>query len=203
MNSRVQAGDPQSGLVSIRRSRSVGGIEVWGAWGASDENNGRLSREMASAAVFITPGICSAEKLNPKKAQKKEKQRSRCMSEGSFAVLLLRTATTAMLSEWKQTCLPVHRSPQTAAANTTGTSSLAEMCTSCQSSGHSTWNQPTFSTTAPQPNVPDASENTWLDAVAKGKKEVPFQCWRRHLHHAISALAPADKWTWWWGDFRP
>ena len=136
MNSRVQAGDPQSGLVPIRRSRSVGGIEVWGAWEASNENNGRLSREMASAVVFITSGICSAEKWNPKKTQKKEKQRSRCMSKGAFAVLFLRTATTAMLSEWKQTCLPVHRSPQTAAANTTGTSSLAEMCRNGQKCAH-------------------------------------------------------------------
>ncbi len=77
---------------------------------------------------------------------------------GDLEDLRCSTATTAMLSEWKQMRLPDHCGPHIAAAIVTGTSSFTEMSTDRQSAGHGTWNQPMFSAIAPQPQIPEASE---------------------------------------------
>lgn len=66
----------------------------------------------------------------------KEKHRSRCIISGDFVVLLWRTATTAVLSEWKRMCFPTQRPPHRAAAATTGTNSFVEMSISSHPAGH-------------------------------------------------------------------
>ena len=73
-----------------------------------------LSREIASAAEFWTPGICLAH-------------RSWCARVWSWEDPEFTDATTAWLSDRNRTRLPAYWGPQTAAAITMGTSSFAAM----------------------------------------------------------------------------
>ena len=105
----------------------------------------------------------------------------------SLAERLDRIDTTAILSEWKQTCRPSHALPHRAAATTTGTISFVAMLLSIHSLRHWNWNHPSCVSNAPQPNRPEASENTWTEGVGGGKKDEPFHPWRKQSHHCKSA----------------
>ena len=92
------------------------------------------------------------------KGTEEDTQRNKCMRGGDLADLRCNTATTAMLSEWKQMCLPDHCGPHRPAAIATGTSSLTDISTSSHSWVQGTWNQPIVSAMVPQPQLPDVSE---------------------------------------------
>lgn len=64
VNSLVQAGEPQSGLVAINSSDRDGRRANCGAWGTREENAGMLLHDNASAAVFNAPKTCTHEKWN-------------------------------------------------------------------------------------------------------------------------------------------
>ena len=59
VNNCVQAFDPQSGRDVTRNSTRISGIVNCGTWGTREKNRGRLFRDSASAATFITPGMCT------------------------------------------------------------------------------------------------------------------------------------------------
>ena len=112
----------------------------------------------------------------------------RCITNASLVVLERRRSTT-MLSELKHMHFPVHCSPHSAAAITTGSSSLAVMWVSLHLSGHCTWNQPYGIEKPPHPKQPEASDVTCIDATGAGKKDLPFPSLKNIPHHLISALA--------------
>ena len=121
----------------------------------------------------------------------------KCAWVGGLVVRDLRRLTTAMLSDPKWIFLQDHRGPHTAAEITIGTSSFVVIWIACQSSGHRSWNQPWGWANAPQPNIPEASENTSVETSVTGKSEVPFQSCKKVHHHIRSALAPALRRRWW------
>ena len=91
------------------------------------------------------------------------------------------------------------RVPQSAAATTTGMSSLTLMSTVLQSGGHCNWNHPAVWTNAPQPQDLDVSKYTSTRGAGRGSIKVPFQSCNKRCHHCRSALVTALRRIKWWG----
>ena len=145
--------------------------------------------------------MCRARMAIRKCAVKKCKHRNRCMRRGSRAKPDERAQTTAMLSENAWTVDDLQPGPQTATARTTGTISLAAMWIWCHDSGHWTLNQGRSSLRAPQPQVPDASDQKECAACCGGKMVLPFHCGRKHDHHWMSDWNCLFRRTWWCWHF--
>jgi len=78
-----------------------------------------------SAMVLFFPGKCSATTLMSKWATKNHMHRSRCITTASLHNPLLMAVTTLRLSLFTKTSLRASWCPQTAIANTMGTSSFS------------------------------------------------------------------------------
>ena len=133
--------------------------EMGEACGLREKKAFNLLRDSASAETFCTPGRCLAVTFRSKTADRKAKERNRCIRDGSRAEPLLTAATTDTLSHMQYTCFPAQCMPQSATAITMGTSSLGAMDVSAQSLGYCVWNH-RFLWMAPQPHEPDASDTT-------------------------------------------
>ena len=159
MNRFVQSCESQSGSCVINSLISgegmVDGLVL--ACGYKERKSGRRLRDRASAKVFCLPGICLAITLKWKRAEKKNRQRIKCMMSGSLLYPLLRTSTTAMLSQCASIVFLDHSPPHIAAARTIGINSFLVMFAFSIPAGHWYWNH-RVPIKAPQPHWPEASD---------------------------------------------
>ena len=142
LKSRFQLGDVHRSVwfrtSSCRQSGTPAGTGV--ACGVEAKNTGRLLRDSASAAVFLTPAICFAVMPMLCTAHRNAKIRSNLKSLGSRAEPLFTAYTTAILSQRHWTCLPLHKGPHNANATTMGTNSFGLIGVPRQAIGHDSWN---------------------------------------------------------------
>ena len=97
----LQVGDVQSGRSVTSSCRIGAGMSVGAscAEGAACRNTCMRLREIASANVFSSPGMCSAHSTISHSATKKYRLLSKCITSGCLLVLALNTCTTAMFRE--------------------------------------------------------------------------------------------------------
>ena len=94
-----------------------------------------------------------------------------------------------------------HWLPHIAQARTTGTNSFTIMFTDSHSKGHCPCNHK-LPQSAPQPNVPDASVNTFMDGTTccvRLRNVIPFQESTKVDHQAKSDRRFTLRRMWWWG----
>ena len=151
------------------------------------------SRESASAIVFSEPGRWTQWIVNWRRASIKNRHRRRCIISALRLDRHASADTTAWLSQRHVTSSPRHLVPQTAAANTTGRSSLTAIEVELELASHGNWNQ-WVSQRAPHPHEPDASVARFIrrpsSVLLRGKKPMPFHSTINVRHQAISDLNP-------------
>jgi len=74
-------------------------MENCGVWGAREKNKGKLLREIASFCIPHSWHVLRREMEMKVCMHCRRKACCRCISKGDLAVLVLRSTTTAMLSE--------------------------------------------------------------------------------------------------------
>lgn len=109
-----------------------------------------------------------------------------CISWLSWAVQVLRTWTTAMLSQWQHTCWPLlHIGPHITATAIIGISSFIAMIKSADVVDQHIWNH-RFLNHALHPHALETSNANSKAASGGGKYDMAFQELTNVLHHNSS-----------------
>ena len=133
-----QSTDIQSGCLWTSRSHNSGDTlsSIHSAAGTDCRRTCILFRDIASAAVFRIPGICTALNAISWIAMKKCKHLNKCIISLTLLDFDLRMSITARLSHKTWICWWAHDGPHTAHAITIGNSSFSAILFDSHSFNH-------------------------------------------------------------------
>jgi len=110
--------------------------------------------------MLSEPGMCTALRRKSTMAWKRARHFRRWAARGFWACRELTWVTARALSEWQRISLPAQYLPQTPAAATIGNNSLRAIEERGVSLSQGNWNQNGGAQAPPQPQDPDASQNS-------------------------------------------
>lgn len=130
---------PKSQSVGCATTNSCRGSGIAGACTTCEWNRAFWLQERASAGPLSLPAICKAENWKVCSTANRWKPLKSCMTSDSVFLFRWIIFTNAALSQQKQTTLPCHSVPHTA-ASTIGRRSFVVMFFSYHNGGHLPWN---------------------------------------------------------------